>query len=94
MISRYTTVSILSADYVPFPSHLVLIAYTYLLTQMESEDATNGLAAAMAVRSQTASTSDIDLFIFGGPIDFTGYFPKWGDAAVASHEFFSWYSLK
>ena len=56
--------------------------------------ATDGLAAAMAVRSNFASTSDIDLFIFGGPVDFTGYFPQWGDAAVADHQHFSWYTLK
>lgn len=54
----------------------------------------NGLAAAMAVNSQTADNSNIDLFIFGGPINFTGYFPQWGDAAVASHKVFSWYALK
>ncbi|TVY19959.1 Oxygen-dependent choline dehydrogenase [Lachnellula arida] len=56
--------------------------------------ATDGLAATMAVNSDFASTSDIDLFIFGGPVDFTGYFPQWGDAAVADHQHFSWYTLK
>lgn len=56
--------------------------------------ASNGLAAAMAVNSDTADNSDIDLFIFGGPVNFTGYFPRWGDAAVASHQVFSWYTLK
>lgn len=54
----------------------------------------DGLAAAMAVNSNYADNSDIDLFIFGGPINFTGYFPRWGDAAVASHKVFSWYTLK
>ncbi|KAI0132553.1 hypothetical protein BJ170DRAFT_252915 [Xylariales sp. AK1849] len=56
--------------------------------------ASNGLAGTMVARSDYASTSDIDMFIFGGPIDFTGYFPSWGDAAVADHEHFSWYTLK
>lgn len=56
--------------------------------------ATNGLAAAMVVRSATASTPDTDLFIFGGPINFVGYYPQWGDAAVADHNHFSWYALK
>ncbi|GAB7325086.1 hypothetical protein MBLNU13_g09175t1 [Cladosporium sp. NU13] len=56
--------------------------------------ATNGLAAAMVVRSETASTPDTDLFIFGGPINFVGYYPQWGDAAVADHSHFSWYALK
>ncbi|MCJ1442291.1 MAG: hypothetical protein MMC23_002784 [Stictis urceolatum] len=56
--------------------------------------ATDGLAATMSVRSKFASTSDIDLYIFGGPIDFIGYFPQWGDYAVKDHSHFSWYTLK
>jgi len=56
--------------------------------------ATNGLAATMAVRSDFASTTDIDMFIFGGPVNFIGYFPQWGDYAVADHKHFSWYTLK
>lgn len=56
--------------------------------------ATDGLAAAMVTRSDYASSSDVDLFIFGGPVNFTGYFPQWGDAAVATHKVFSWYTLK
>lgn len=56
--------------------------------------ATNGLAATMAVNSRAAANTDIDLYIFGGPVDFTGYFPHWGDAAVADHKHFSWYTLK
>ena len=48
----------------------------------------------MVVRSETASTPDTDLFIFGGPINFVGYYPQWGDAAVADHNHFSWYGLK
>lgn len=65
----------------------------YVLAQRGAY-ASDGLAAAMVVRSETADTSDVDLFIFGGPIDFTGYFPRWGDAAVADHKHFSWYTLK
>lgn len=56
--------------------------------------ATDGLAAAMAVNSKYASSPDIDLFIFGGPVDFIGYFPQWGDYAVREHNFYSWYTLK
>ncbi|KAF8850483.1 alcohol oxidase [Acephala macrosclerotiorum] len=56
--------------------------------------ATNGLAGAMVQRSNYASTTDIDLFIFGGLVDFTGYFPDWNDAAVADHKHWSWYTLK
>ena len=65
----------------------------YILAQRGAY-ATNGLAAAMAVNSKYAANSNIDLFIFGGPVDFTGYFPQWGDAAVADHQHFSWYTLK
>jgi len=65
----------------------------YILGQ-KGPYATNGLAAAMALRSSYASTPDADLFIFGGPIDFIGYYPQWGDGAVADHKHFSWYALK
>ncbi|KAH9218078.1 hypothetical protein DL95DRAFT_490668 [Leptodontidium sp. 2 PMI_412] len=50
--------------------------------------------STMAVRSDFASTTDIDMFIFGGPVNFIGYFPGWGDYAVADHKHFSWYTLK
>ena len=65
----------------------------YILAQRGAY-ATNGLAAAMAVHSDYASDSDIDLYLFGAPADFTGYFPQWGDAVVATHNYFSWYTLK
>lgn len=41
--------------------------------------ATNGLAAAMIKRSNFADNKDTDLIIFGGPINFKGYFPGWAD---------------
>ncbi|PBP28084.1 alcohol dehydrogenase, partial [Diplocarpon rosae] len=56
--------------------------------------ASNGLAATMSVNSNYAANSDIDLYIFGGPINFIGYFPQWGDFAVKDHRHFSWYALK
>ncbi|KAI7632102.1 glucose-methanol-choline oxidoreductase-like protein, partial [Hortaea werneckii] len=56
--------------------------------------ATNGLAAAMAQVSTTSPTGDVDLYIFGGPVNFIGYFPQWGDFAVSDHNHFSWYALK
>lgn len=56
--------------------------------------ASNGLAATMAVNSDYADTSDIDLYIFGGPVNFTGYFPGWADNATREHNVFSWYTLK
>jgi choline dehydrogenase len=65
----------------------------YILAQ-KGAYATNGLAATMVVRSQFASDSDHDVFIFAGPVNFTGYFPGWSDIAVADHQHFSWYTLK
>ena len=56
--------------------------------------ASNGLAAAIAVHSNFASDSNIDLYLFPAPANFAGYFPQWGDAAVADHRHFSWYALK
>ncbi|VBB81476.1 Putative GMC oxidoreductase [Podospora comata] len=56
--------------------------------------ASNGLATMMLKRSSFASSSDIDLSIFGGPLNFQGYFPGWHDFSVRDHKHFSWYSLK
>lgn len=58
-----------------------------------SASASDGLGPSMIVRSPTADTPDFDNMIFGGPINFTGYFPYWDDAAVRHHTAFSWYSL-
>ncbi|KAM7221733.1 putative GMC oxidoreductase [Rhypophila decipiens] len=54
----------------------------------------NGLATMMLQRSSFASTPDVDLSIFGGPLNFQGYFPGWHDFSVRDHKHFSWYSLK
>jgi choline dehydrogenase len=54
----------------------------------------NGIAAAMGVRSNYAANSDLDLFIFAGAFDFTGYFPGWPAATLPDHKHFSWYMLK
>ncbi|EMD00644.1 hypothetical protein BAUCODRAFT_28987 [Baudoinia panamericana UAMH 10762] len=65
----------------------------YVLAQ-KGAYATNGLAAAMGKVSSTSPTGDVDLFIFGGPVNFQGYFPQWSDDAVKDHQHFSWYTLK
>ncbi|KAF2769783.1 alcohol oxidase [Teratosphaeria nubilosa] len=65
----------------------------YILAQ-RGPYASNGLPGAMAVHSDYASDSNIDLFIFGGPVHFNGYFPGWGDYALRDHSYWSWYSLK
>ncbi|PWN88014.1 alcohol oxidase [Acaromyces ingoldii] len=56
--------------------------------------ATNGLAAAIVKRSSYASDSNTDLIIFGGPVNFDGYYPGWAEHAIADHKHFSWYTLK
>ncbi|KAF2745594.1 GMC oxidoreductase [Sporormia fimetaria CBS 119925] len=56
--------------------------------------ATNGLAATMVFTTKTSKTPASDMFVFGGPINFKGYFPQWADFAVRDHKHFSWYSLK
>jgi choline dehydrogenase len=56
--------------------------------------ASNGLAAGMAVHSKAASTPDIDLYIFGGAVNFYGYYPGWPQVAAADHMHWTWYMLK
>ncbi|EGP88276.1 unnamed protein product [Zymoseptoria tritici ST99CH_1A5] len=56
--------------------------------------ATDGLAATMVAHSDYAENSDVDMFIFGSPANFTGYFPQWYDHIVDQHNFYSWYTLK
>lgn len=65
----------------------------YLLHQRGAY-ATNGLATAMIKRSNYADDSNDDLIIFGGPVQFDGYYPGWAEHAVADHRKFSWYTLK
>lgn len=48
--------------------------------------ATNGLAATMVAHSDYADNSDVDMFIFGSPANFTGYFPQWYDHIVDKHD--------
>ncbi|USW50537.1 Putative glucose-methanol-choline oxidoreductase, FAD/NAD(P)-binding domain superfamily [Septoria linicola] len=56
--------------------------------------ATNGLAATMIKRSDFAANTDVDMFIFASPANFTGYYPKWYDGVLQNHHSFSWYTLK
>lgn len=56
----------------------------YILAQ-RGVYATNGLAATMVKRSDFASTTDVDMFIFGSPANFTGYFPEWYNHILDQH---------
>lgn len=65
----------------------------YILAQRGAY-ATNGLATAILKRSDYAANSDDDLIIFGGPVNFNGYYPGWAEHAIVDHSHFSWYTLK
>ncbi|EFY87371.1 GMC oxidoreductase, putative [Metarhizium acridum CQMa 102] len=52
----------------------------------------NGFAAAMLMKSSRAS--EYDAFIFGGPINFRGYFPGYSYNITADHDVFTWAILK
>lgn len=54
----------------------------------------SGLAAAMFFKSSAAELDNFDIFAFGGPVNFRGYFPKYAVNATINHDFFSWAILK
>ena len=54
---------------------------------------TNGLAVAV-VKKSSVSKGDPDLFVFGGPGYFKGYFPGYADKALADKKHFTWAILK
>lgn len=54
----------------------------------------NGLAVSMMIHSNYASNPDPDLILFGGPVNFNGYYPGWAENATDTHNHYSWYSLK
>jgi choline dehydrogenase len=53
----------------------------------------DGFAAAIIKKSSVA-VSDPDLFLFGGPVNFKGYYPNYADAAVADARHWTWSILK
>lgn len=56
--------------------------------------ASNGLAVGVALRSSAATLSDPDIWVYGGPGDFPGFFPNWADRALADHKHWVWITLK
>ncbi|EEY23733.1 choline dehydrogenase [Verticillium alfalfae VaMs.102] len=54
----------------------------------------SGLAAAMFYKSSTTSQDNFDIFAFGGPVNFRGYFPGYAVNATIEHDWFSWAILK
>ncbi|PNY26781.1 Oxygen-dependent choline dehydrogenase [Tolypocladium capitatum] len=56
--------------------------------------ASNGLAVAMLFKSSASATSEHDVFAFGGPVNFRGYFPGYSVNITARHDVFTWAILK
>ncbi|KAH7324271.1 choline dehydrogenase [Stachybotrys elegans] len=53
-----------------------------------------GPAAAMFYQTSAAEKGEFDVFAFGGPINFRGYFPKYAVNATIEHDWFTWAILK
>lgn len=56
--------------------------------------ASPGVGATMFYKSSTTQRDEYDAFIFGGPVNFRGYFPGYSVNATAEHDIFTWAILK
>ena len=56
--------------------------------------ASSGLGVAMLYPSTASAEGDYDAFIFGGPVNFRGYFPHYSYNITANHDVFTWAILK
>jgi choline dehydrogenase len=56
--------------------------------------ASPGLGANMFYKSSTSPNNDWDVFAFGGPVNFRGYFPGYSFNATNEHDWFTWAILK
>jgi choline dehydrogenase len=56
--------------------------------------ASPGLGAAMYYKSSAAARDEWDMFVFGGPVNFRGYFPGYSYNATHEHDWFTWAILK
>ncbi|SPO06651.1 probable choline dehydrogenase and related flavoproteins [Cephalotrichum gorgonifer] len=54
----------------------------------------NGFGAAMVYKSSVSADGGYDAFVFGGPINFRGYFPGYSVNITERHDWFSWVVLK
>ncbi|KAJ5154934.1 Glucose-methanol-choline oxidoreductase [Penicillium coprophilum] len=54
----------------------------------------NGFAAAMYYKSTVTADDSFDVFVFGGPLNFRGYFPQYSINITAHHDWFTWAVLK
>ncbi|KAF1952019.1 choline dehydrogenase [Byssothecium circinans] len=56
--------------------------------------ASPGLGATMFYKSSASADGDWDTFVFGGPVNFRGYFPNYAYNATVAHDTFTWAILK
>ncbi|KAK0620849.1 hypothetical protein B0T14DRAFT_431575 [Immersiella caudata] len=56
--------------------------------------ASNGFAAAMMYKSSVSADDSFDVFAFGGPVNFRGYWPGYSVEATREHDWWSWAILK
>ena len=56
--------------------------------------ASPGLGAAMFFKSNATERNEYDVFVFGGPVNFRGYFPGYSYNATSEHDWFTWAILK
>jgi choline dehydrogenase len=56
--------------------------------------ASPGLGAAMFYKSSATERDEFDIFAFGGPVNFRGYFPGYSFNATNEHDWFTWAILK
>ncbi|KAL6706539.1 hypothetical protein ACN47E_005295 [Coniothyrium glycines] len=56
--------------------------------------ASPGLGATMFFKSSVTERDEFDLFVFGGPVNFRGYFPGYSFNATNEHDWFTWAILK
>ncbi|KAK3933910.1 hypothetical protein QBC46DRAFT_359383 [Diplogelasinospora grovesii] len=56
--------------------------------------ASAGLAATMLYKSTVTTDNSYDVFVFGGPVNFRGYFPGYSINATKEHDWWTWAILK
>uniref|UniRef100_A0A8H7N1H0 Glucose-methanol-choline oxidoreductase N-terminal domain-containing protein n=1 Tax=Bionectria ochroleuca TaxID=29856 RepID=A0A8H7N1H0_BIOOC len=56
--------------------------------------ASSGLGVTMFYPSTATAAGDYDTFIFGGPVNFRGYFPQYSINVTVEHDWFTWAILK
>ncbi|KAK3367439.1 hypothetical protein B0T24DRAFT_390475 [Lasiosphaeria ovina] len=53
-----------------------------------------GLVASMLYKSSVTTDNSYDVFVFGGPVHFVGYYPGYSIEATAEHDWWTWAILK